>query len=92
MKKKKASPWHWGISEKIAFDTLKAKLSSLPVLAYADFSKPFIVHMDASTEGLGAVLYQEHDGIEKVIAYASLGLHASERNYPAHKLEFLCLK
>ena len=91
-KKKKASPWHWGVSEQNAFDTLKAKLSSPPVLAYANFSKPFIVHTDASTEGLGAVLYQEHDGIEKVIAYASRGLRASERNYPAHKLEFLCLK
>ena len=92
MKKKKARPWHWGVSEQNAFNTLKAKLSSPSVLAYAVLSKPFIVHTDASTEGLGAVLYQEHDGIEKVIAYATRALHSSERNYPAHKLEFLCLK
>ena len=61
-------------------------------MAYADFNKPFILHTDASVEGLGAVLYQEQDGIERVIAYASRGLRKSERNYPAHKLEFLCLK
>ena len=40
---------------------------------------------------MGAVLYQEQDGVERVITYASRGLRASERNYPAHKLEFLCL-
>lgn len=51
-----------------------------------------MLHTDASTEGLGAVLYQEQDGLERVIAYASRGLRASEKHYPAHKLEFLCLK
>ncbi|KAL5011209.1 hypothetical protein ScPMuIL_011709, partial [Solemya velum] len=68
------------------------KLTSPPILAYADFQKPFIVTTDASTEGLGAVLYQVQDGQERVIAYASRGLRPSEKNYPAHKLEFLCLK
>lgn len=48
--------------------------------------------MDASSVGLGAVLYQEQEGKKRVIAYASRGLRASERNYPAHKLEFLALK
>ena len=48
--------------------------------------------MDASLDGLGAVLYQEQEGIERVIAYASRGLRTSEKHYPAHKLEFLCLK
>ena len=92
-KKKKVSvPWQWGDAQQIAFYTIKDKLSSPPILAYADFSKPFILHTDASTEGLGAVLYQEQDGLERVIAYASRGLRASEKHYPAHKLEFLCLK
>lgn len=35
---------------------------------------------------------QEHDGLERVIAYASRGLRNSEKHYPAYKLEFLCLK
>ena len=55
-------------------------------------TKPFIVTTDASSDGLGAELYQEQDGNEMVIAYASSGLRARERNYPAHKSEFLCLK
>ena len=42
--------------------------------------------------GLGAVLYREQDNEKRVIAYASRTLSASERNYPAHKLEFLALK
>ena len=91
-KKKKVAPWQWGSAQQTAFNILKEKLSSPPVLAYADFSKPFVLHTDASIEGLGAVLYQEQGGIERVIAYASRGLRKSERNYPAHKLEFLCLK
>ncbi|MCG8044577.1 MAG: RNase H-like domain-containing protein [Candidatus Thiodiazotropha endolucinida] len=91
-KKKESVPWQWGDAQELAFNSLKEKLSSPPILAYADFSKPFILHTDASTEGLGAVLYQEQDGLERVIAYASRGLRNSEKHYPAHKLEFLCLK
>ena len=67
-------------------------MASPPILAFSNFSKPFILHTDASTEGLGAVLYQEQDGLECVIAYASRGLRNSEKHYPAHQLEFLCLK
>ena len=42
--------------------------------------------------GLGAVLYQEQEGVKQVIAYASRSLGKAEKNYPAHKLEFLALK
>ena len=90
--KKKAPSWKWTASQQEAFDTVIRKLTSPPVLAYADFSKPFILHTDSSGEGLGAVLYQEHDGQERVIGYASRSLKPSERNYPTHKLEFLALK
>lgn len=65
---------------------------SPPILAYADFDQPFILHTDASSNGLGAVLYQRQNGEKRVIAYASRGLRNSERHYPAHKLEFLALK
>ena len=91
-KKNKCSPLQWSPVQQNAFVSIKSKLSSPPILAYADFSKPFIVHTDASRDGLGAVLYQEQNGVERVIAYASRGLRNRERNYPAHKLEFLCLK
>ena len=83
----------WGSKQQKAFDTLKEALMSTPVLGYPNYEKPFILHTDASLEGLGAVLYQEDDkGIERVISCASRSLSKSEKNYPAHELEFLALK
>lgn len=78
-----------------AFQTLKRKLTSAPVLAYADFSKPFFLEIDASHTGLGAVLSQDVGGKRRPVAYASRGLRESERNmdnYSTMKLEFLALK
>ncbi len=62
------------------------------MLAHADFTKPVVLQTDASFSGLGAVLYQEVNGVNRVIGYASRGLKPSERNYPVHKLEVLALK
>lgn len=78
-----------------SFEALKAKLVSAPVLAYADFSRPFILEIDASHSGLGAVLSQETDDGVRPVAYASRGLRPTERNmdnYSSMKLEFLALK
>ena len=82
----------WLPEHQKAFDELKKCLCSAPVLAYADFTLPFEVHVDASGTGLGSVLYQRQQGKLKVIAYASRSLGKSEKNYPAHKREFLALK
>lgn len=79
----------WTPEFQVGFDTLKT------VLAYAYFCKPFHLYNNASFGGLGAVLAQVQDSREKVIAYASLRLHPSERNnrnYSSFKLEFLPLK
>lgn len=84
--------WYWGMEQEAAFQDLKEALTSAPVLAYPEYSLPFVLHTDASGEGLGAVLYQIQDGVKRVIAYASRGLTKAEKNYPAHKLEFLALK
>ena len=54
-----------------AFDKLWELCTTTPILAYVDFGKPFKLHPDVSVLGLGAVLYQEQDGVEKVISYAS---------------------
>ncbi|KAK7925153.1 hypothetical protein WMY93_007463 [Mugilogobius chulae] len=78
-----------------AFQTLKTKLTTAPVLAYANFQKPFILDVDASHNGLGAVLSQECEGKVRPIAFASRGLRKTERNmqnYSSMKLEFLALK
>ena len=64
-----------------------------PVLVYADYTQPFILHTDSYIDGLGAVLHQNDLwGQLRVIAYASRSLNMSERNYPAHRLEFLALR
>ena len=55
-----------------AFEHLKQLCSQSPILAYANYKKPFKLHTDASENGLGAVLYQKQDdGTDHVIAYAS---------------------
>ena len=75
-----------------AFDTLMVLCTSTPILTSLDFSKSFKLHTDASPIGLGAFLYQEHDGRDRVTGYSSRDLSRSESQYPAHKLEFSALK
>ena len=54
--------------------------------------KPFKLHTNTSVLGLGAVLYQVQDGVEKVISYASRSLTKSKTKYLVHKFKFLGLK
>lgn len=78
-----------------SFEQLKQKLTSAPILGFADFTRPFIVETDASQHGLGAVLYQQQGDTNLVIAYASRRLRQAEkndRNYSSMKLELLALK
>ncbi|MCG8625304.1 MAG: reverse transcriptase, partial [Proteobacteria bacterium] len=76
-----------------AFETLKKKCITAPVLAFADLEKTFRLQTDASGDGLGAVLEQmQDDGKYHPVAYASRSLSKSEKNYHSSKLEFLALK
>ena len=84
--------WSWSPECQDTFSRVVKVLSSPPVLAYPDFELPFVLNVDASQEGLGATLCQNQGGKERVVAYGSRGLRIAERNYSAHKLEFLCLK
>ena len=84
----------WNKACQTAFEVLRDKLTTAPVLAFPDFSKPVRLETDASQEGLGAVLSQEHDGKYRVITYASQRLRPTERNmdnYRSITLEFLAL-
>ncbi|GJU99827.1 putative reverse transcriptase domain-containing protein [Tanacetum coccineum] len=73
----------WGEKEEPAFQLIKHKLCSAPILALPKGSENFIVYYDASHKGLGAVLMKN----EKVIAYASRQLKIHEKNYITHDLE-----
>ncbi|GJY86635.1 putative reverse transcriptase domain-containing protein [Tanacetum coccineum] len=79
----KSVKFNWGEKEETAFQTLKQKLCSAPILALPEGSENFVVYCDASHKGLGAVLMQK----EKVIAYASRQLKIHEKNYTTHDLE-----
>ena len=73
------SKFHWGEDCQTAFDKLKRALTSSPILSYPDSTGDFILDTDASNTGLGAVLSQIQDGIEKPICYYSKTFSAAER-------------
>ncbi|GJY56442.1 putative reverse transcriptase domain-containing protein [Tanacetum coccineum] len=73
----------WGDKQEAAFQLLKQKLCSAPILALPEGSEDFIAYCDASKKGLGDVLMQR----EKVISYASRQLKIHEKNYTTHDLE-----
>nr|GEZ00008.1 retrotransposon protein, putative, Ty3-gypsy subclass [Tanacetum cinerariifolium] len=75
--------FEWGDKQEAAFQLLKQKLCSAPILALPDGSEDFIVYYDASNKGLGPMLMQR----EKVISYASRQLKIHEKNYTTHDLE-----
>ena len=76
-----------------AYDKLKMKCVTAPVLTFANFKKPFLLETDASKEGLGAVLLQKQpDRCYHPVAFASHALHGGEKNYHLSKLKFLALK
>ncbi|GJW28928.1 putative reverse transcriptase domain-containing protein [Tanacetum coccineum] len=79
----KSVKFDWGKKAEVAFQLLKQKLYSAPILALPEGSENFVVYCDASHKGLGAVLMQK----EKVIAYASRQLKVHEKNYTTHDLE-----
>ncbi|GJR68584.1 putative nucleotidyltransferase, ribonuclease H [Tanacetum coccineum] len=79
----KSVKFDWGDKQEAAFQLLKQKLCSAPILALPEGSEDFIAYCDASKKGLGAVLMQR----EKVISYASRQLKIHEKNYTTHDLE-----
>jgi hypothetical protein len=70
-----------------AFEALKEKLTTTPVLVLPDVHKPFSVYCDASYSGLGCVLMQEG----RVVVYSYRQLKVHERKYPTHDLELAAL-
>ncbi|XP_028254301.1 uncharacterized protein LOC114429891 [Parambassis ranga] len=92
MKESEPFGQRWDKSCTDAFHKIIDCLTHAPVLAFDNPQQPYILHVDASLKGLGAVLYQEHPEGMHPVAFASRKLSTAERNYPIHQLEFLSLK
>ena len=87
---KKGQEFSWGTRQQEAFEGLKEKLCTAPVLAYPNFKLPFIL-TDASKTAVAAILSQVQDGIERPIAYCSRQLNSAEQAYSASEAEMLSL-
>ena len=89
--KGRAGQFEWSPVCQAAFDELKRRLTSAPILAYPSPEGEFILDTDASKDGIGGVLSQVQDGKERVIAYGSQVRSKAERNYCVTRSELLAV-
>lgn len=89
MLKKEKTKFEWTEAAEAAFQNVKLALVTAPVLTTPDYTRPFLLQTDASDVGIGAVLTQEIDGEERVVAYMSMKLTATQQRY--HVTERECL-
>jgi len=66
-------------------------MAESPVLAYPDYSKPFVLYTDASDVGIGSVLLQKQEEKFRTIRYLSKTLTPAERNYSSRERECLAI-
>lgn len=88
---KKTTRWTWNERQERAFESLKTKLSTAPILTCPDFERTFVLQVDASNEGLGAALTQFNGKKENVIAFASRLLTDHEKRFTTTEKECLSL-
>ena len=82
----------WNEECQKSLDTLKEKMVTAPILLFLDWTKPFHVHVDASSITLGILLTQPRDGgIDHPIAYSSRKLSTAEKNYTTTEREGLAM-
>ncbi len=96
---KQATPWHWEGPQQQAFDTLKARMCTKPVLQQPNFKKVFYLQTDTSAYGVGAVLSQEGGTLilnspnskpqQHSVTYFSNTFTPTEQNYNIYEREFL---
>lgn len=84
---KKNTPYIWDDKTEKAFITLKTLLTTEPQLQYPDFTRLFLLTMDASNDAIGAILSEGPIGKDLLIAYMSRTLNNAERNYPTLEKE-----
>lgn len=84
--------FHWSDEALEAFQTLKDRMMSSVILAFPRFDLPFILETDASAIGVGALLSQEVNNVERPICFASQKLSKSEQNYSVIQREILAAR
>eukprot|EP00899_Mesostigma_viride_P020850 jgi/Mesvir1/28767/Mv25849-RA.1 len=88
---KKDVPFEWTAACQQAFDVLKQKLTTAPLLVGPNPDLPYQVRSDASQGAIGAVLMQDHGKGPQPVEYMSRSMTSAERNYPVHEQELLGL-
>ena len=88
---KKGAKFEWNDQTEQAFLDIKSRLASQPVLIAPDFTKPFIICVDASDAAIGATLMQLVDGLEHPVCFLSRKLNAHQKNYAIVEKEALAL-
>ena len=86
---KKNRGFKWGEAQQLAFEKVKNKLMTAPILAYPRYDHEFTLFTDASSVCIGAVLSQVHENLERVISYGSRMLNEAERGYSTTEKECL---
>jgi len=79
--------FEWTQEAQTAFEAVKKRLSTMPVIHFADFTKPFTLVTDASQVGVGAVVMQIHNGKQCTVAVASKTLSSVEQRWSASERE-----
>ncbi len=88
----KIDNFRWTSACQAAFETLKKRLTTAPVLTFPDFTKTFYLQCDASTSGIGCVLsHKDKDKKDHPVAYASKALNKHQKNYSIIELELLAI-
>jgi len=83
--------WKWEDEHQKAFDELKEKITSQPVLSLPKREGKFRVETDVSGHAIGGVLFQEQNGKWKPIAFLSRTMQSTERNYEIYDKELLAI-
>ena len=88
---RKGQDFTWGTRQQEAFESLKDKLFTTPVLGYPNYKLPFILITDRNKTTIGAILSQIQYGMKRLLAYASRQLNTAESAYSASEIELLAL-
>ncbi len=91
--KKDNGPFCWTPECQTAFQTLKDRLVTRPILQFPDWNRPFHIATDASQLGIGAVLFQPDPETNHMqpVAYAGRSFSRAEKNYEVTRQELVAL-